>query len=124
MTQRRGCHPDQVLLIDLACALQSGLGPRCTNQGEVAAQAIGAQAHAELRSKLSGLIGNLHICQSFAGRHNASPDAVVFFFPLVGKGLWALLESISALHHFHSLCKCVGCFDFHGQTKAVQQLRP
>jgi hypothetical protein len=113
MSKGRGGNSDQVLLPNFASALQSGFSPRSANQGQITAQTIGAQTHAQLSGKFAGLIWNGHICQSFAGSHNAAPHAVVFFFPLFGKGLWVLLESVSALHHFHSLCKCVGCFDFY-----------
>ena len=93
-------------------------------QGEVAAQAVGAQGGAQAGDALAHRVAHAHRGQALAGRDDLFADALVVGLPLRDEGAAVLLKRVAPLDDFHPVGQLVGRFHLDRQAKAVQQLGP
>ena len=103
--------------------VERGQGARGTQQGEVAAQAVGAERGAEQGNALARRVVHRHLGQASAGGGDLFADALVVLVPVGDEGGTVLLKSVAPLDHLHPLGQLVGRAHLHREAEAVQQLR-
>ena len=121
--QGGGGHAADVRVAHGLVAVEGGHGARGAQQGEVAAQAVGAQRGAQRADALAHGVGDGHVGQALARGGDLLADALVVFLPALDEGGAVLLVRVAAAHHLHAVGQVVGRFDLHRQAEAVEQLR-
>ena len=95
-------------------AVQRGQRTGGAHQRELAAQAVGAERHAQPRGAFERGIGHLRVGQPRTRGHDAPARALVLLLPLGGEGLGVALEGIAAAHDL----------DARGQVGRASSPRP
>src|SRR5262245_10267191 len=95
MSHRRGCHFPEMLDADRRLTFERSERPRRTDDGELAAQAVRAEPHAQLRSLPQDGLWDLDVVQCCFRRCDVAAQTVRFVPPRLDEGGPIALESIT-----------------------------
>jgi hypothetical protein len=104
---------------DAVVAVQGGHGPGGADQGQLAAQAVGAERHAEAGGVLQGFVGDDHIGEARAGGDDAFAEFVLRLVPGFDECGGVTLERVAAADDVDPCGQVGGGADFYRQAEAV-----
>jgi hypothetical protein len=123
MAQRRRGDPHQVLVADGVVALQRGEGAGGADQRQLAAQAVGAELHAQLRGALKRGVRHLDLGQLFFCVRICRRILASLRFHLSMKAAGSRSNSSRSRTTCMRLLRSFRRADLHRQAEAVEQLR-
>ena len=123
VAQRGGRDALELLVGDLVVAVERGQRAAGADQRQLAAQAVGAERHAQLRRPLQRGVGHLDLAKALAGGGELLAHLLVLLLPVGDVALRIVLEGIAPPHHLDAGLDVLRRLDLDREAEAVEQLR-